>query len=148
MNIRDNLILLVRHMDTVQKFDSNQVARVRGSLKELLAPEDKAFYLDSIADSGIDKKNVDKLQTEDIDNLLVYLDSIGATPEYYAKIFAAIESHLPDYLVSHFANSDQDNDGVTLAEELRLGTNPSVPDNPYRSYTMQHSPQIDNGIDL
>lgn len=135
-------------MDTTEKFDFNQVARIRDSLKELLAPEDKAFYLDSIADSGINEKNVAKLQTEDIDNLLLYLDSIEATPEYYAKVFATIESHLPDYLVSHFANSDKDNDGVTLAEELRLGTNPSVADNPYRSYAIQRSEQIDNGIDL
>ncbi|BAZ18337.1 hypothetical protein NIES4071_102220 (plasmid) [Calothrix sp. NIES-4071] len=135
-------------MDTAQKFDSNQVALVRESLKELLAPEDKAFYLDSIADSGINEENVDKLKTGDIDNLLLYLNSIEATPEYYAKVFAAIESHLPDYLVSHFANSDKDNDGVTLAEELRLGTNPSVADNHYRSYAIQRSQQIDNGIDL
>lgn len=137
-------------MNTTEKFDSNQVARVRDSLKELLAPEDKDFYLNSIADSGINETNVNKLHTEDIDNLLLYLDSIEASPEYCAKVFAAIESHLPDYLVSHFANSDKDNDGVTLAEELRLGTNPNVPDNPnpYRSYSMQRSQQVDNGIDL
>ncbi|BDA76053.1 hypothetical protein CAL7716_102190 (plasmid) [Calothrix sp. PCC 7716] len=136
-------------MNTENKFDSEQVVRVRESLKQVLVPEDKAFYLESIADAGIDEKNVDNLQTEDIDDLLKYLDSIEATPEYYAKVFSAIETHLPDYLVSYFANSDQDNDGVTLAEELRLGTNPSVPDSPYRSKnTQQVSPQIDNGLDL
>ncbi|NJN07528.1 MAG: hypothetical protein HC815_05875 [Richelia sp. RM1_1_1] len=50
--------------------------------------------------------------------------------------------------MSYLTNSDYDNDGVTFAEELRLGTNPSIADNPVLSYSFVRDRGIDKGMEL
>ena len=136
-------------MDTTltTQYDAERVSRIRAELQDRLIPEEKVFYIESVAEAGISEKNVDKLQTQDIDRLGRFFVSTKASTEYQANVFAAMISHMPDYLVSYLANSDYDNDGVTFAEELRLGTNPSIPDTPYRAYTAPVR-EVDNGMEL
>ncbi len=122
-----------------------QVAQIRSSLQERLNDDEKPFYIESIAEAGIG--DVKKMGTQDIDKMLRFFASTEASVEYQENVFAAVEAYLPDYLVSYLANSDFDNDGVTFAEELRLGTNPSVPDRPVRSYVPPIR-EMDGGIDL
>lgn len=131
---------------TTTQYDREQVALIRSALQDRLTPEETIFYIESIADAGTN--DVRKMGMQDIDKILRFFASTEASPEYQANVFAAIESYLPDYLVSYFANSDFDNDGVTFAEELRLGTNPSVPDSPARSFYIAPVQEIDDGIDL
>lgn len=143
----DNVIFPITNMDFLPiAYDRDQVALIRSDLKDRLTPEEKTFYVGSIADAGI--TNISKAGTQDIDKLLQFFASNEASPEYQANVFAAIESYLPDYLVSYLANSDYDNDGVTFAEELRLGTNPSIPDSPARSYRFVPVREIDDGMEL
>lgn len=123
-----------------------QVTLIRSDLQERLMLEEKDFYIESIADAGIG--SLSKMGTQDIDKLLRFFASSEASTEYQANVFAAVESYLPDYLVSYLANSDNDNDGVTFAEELRLGTNPSISDKPARSYNWEKVREVYSGIEL
>lgn len=131
---------------TLTQPQQEQVALIRSSLQDRLTPEETVFYIESIAEAGV--SDLDKMQTQDMDKILRFFASTEASPEYQANVFAAIQSYLPDYLVSYLGNSDLDNDGVTFAEELRLGTNPTIPDRPARSSYVAPIREIDDGIDL
>lgn len=124
---------------------SNQVAAIRSDLKKILDDDDKNFYIESIAESGIG--DIENLTTQDMDKLLQFFASTEASTEYQANVFAAIESHLPNYLVAYIANSDRDNDGVTFASELQLGTNPSIADSPARKYSQTQFAGVNRAAD-
>lgn len=119
-----------------------QVDIIRNDLKQRLDDEEKEFYIESIADCGIEDTN--NINTQDIDRLLQFFASTEASIEYQANVFAAMEQYLPDYLVSYLANSDRDNDGVTFAEELRIGTNPSIADNNSYQHSFMRTRNIEN----
>lgn len=124
---------------------NKQVDIIRNDLKQRLDDNEKDFYIESIADCGID--DTSNIDTQDIDKLLQFFASTEASIEYQANVFAAMEQYLPDYLVSYLANSDRDNDGLTFAEELKIGTNPSIADNPSHQHSFMRTKNIENTYD-
>jgi len=79
-----------------------------------------ALYYDFFAEGGI--KNPAKMTEQDVTNFVNFLDSCDASNEFVAMALTRLAQIAPASVIAQVLESDADGDGLTLAEELKLGT--------------------------
>jgi hypothetical protein len=79
-----------------------------------------ALYNDFFAEGGI--KNPAKMTEQDVTNFVNFLDSCDASNEFVAMALTKLAQIAPASMIAQVLESDADGDGLTLAEELKLGT--------------------------
>jgi hypothetical protein len=79
-----------------------------------------ALYNDFFSEGGI--KNPAKMTEQDVTNFVNFLDSCDASNEFVAMALTRLAQIAPASVIAQVLESDADGDGLTLAEELKLGT--------------------------
>ncbi|MEI2578053.1 hypothetical protein [Scytonema sp. PRP1] len=87
-----------------------------------------ALYNDFFAEGGI--KNPAKMTEQDATNFVNFLDSCDASNEFVAMALNRLAQIAPASVIAQVLESDADGDGLTLAEELKLGTKATQYDTP------------------
>jgi hypothetical protein len=87
-----------------------------------------ALYNDFFAEGGI--KNPAKMTEQDVTNFVNFLDSCDASNEFVAMALTRLAQIAPASVIAQVLESDADGDGLTLAEELKLGTKATQYDTP------------------
>ncbi|MDM9383539.1 hypothetical protein QUB80_22895 [Chlorogloeopsis sp. ULAP01] len=77
-------------------------------------------YDDFFAEGGIE--NPGKMTEQDAINFIKFLDRCDASNEFIASALTRLAQLAPASVVSQILESDVDGDGLTLAQELKLGT--------------------------
>ena len=87
-----------------------------------------ALYDDFLIEGGI--KNPAKMTEQDATNFVNFLDSCDASNEFVAMALTRLAQIAPQSAMARILESDSDGDGLTLAEELKLGTKATEFDTP------------------
>lgn len=110
-----------------------------------------ALYNDFFVEGGI--KNPAKMTEQDATNFVNFLDSCDASNEFVAMALNRLAQIAPTGVIAQVLESDADGDGLTLAEELKLGTKATHYDTPaqiavVRQRQFQAFPSKDSEFEL
>lgn len=112
------------------KFQQNSQVNliIEQAKQEKFNDNEIALYNDFFAEGGI--KNPAKMTEQDATNFVKFLDSCDASNEFVVMALTRLAQIAPADVIARVLESDADGDGLTLAEELKLGTKATQYDTP------------------
>lgn len=136
-------------MESIQKQQVELI--IQQARKENFTDTEKAIYDDFILEAGV--RDPGKMTEATADALIRYLNGCDASNEFVANIVNRLAQVAPAHIMTKILLSDNDGDGVSLYEELKLGTKVTEFDTSYeiaaaRQRQYQFFPTRDSDMEL